>query len=227
MSIECTNCGQTISDDDLNHVTRIAQCPHCDAIFDFSNQVELTSTQRVLKPPKTLQVEEINGGVVMVIRWSSWRAVIFMIGGLIVVLGPIMLLDAVGGLERSVGPLIGFALFLILLIGLAIIYYGLAQYANSTYITVKSDQLTVRHKPLPLPGNKHIPVDTITNVYTVEQKQGNQYETSVYYGVKTQLNTGAQPWLVRGLKHQDQAHYIYLQLRRYLKQDFVKRDDAS
>ena len=227
MSIECINCGQVIPEDDLNRVTRIAQCPHCDAIFDFSDQVETTSTERVLNPPNTLQVEEIDGGVVMAIKWTSWRAVVFMFGGLVVALGPIMLLDVVGGADQSVGPLIGFALFIIFLIGLAIVYYGLAQYVNSTFITVNSDQVRVQHKPLPLPGNRQIPAETISNIVTIEQKQGNQYETNVYYDVQAELNTGAQHWLVRGLKHQDEAHYIYHQLRRYLKLDFVKQEDAG
>jgi hypothetical protein len=76
---------------------------------------------------------------------------------------------------------------------------------NSTRIAVEGGILTVRHGPLPWPGNRSLPVADLQQLFC-EEVVGSKGSRS--YRLNAVLKTGKKLRLVTALKEPDQALYL-------------------
>jgi hypothetical protein len=112
-------------------------------------------------------------------------------------------------------------LYLPLLMMLAMVVYlfyaGLAHLANTTTITVDRERLTVRHHPLPWPGNRTLPTKQIKRLRTQRYEHRGKKGVSYSYGVEAD-GLGSKPRKVLGgLSNEDEAQFIEFAIERYLQ----------
>jgi hypothetical protein len=84
---------------------------------------------------------------------------------------------------------------------------------NRTRIAVENGVLSVRHGPLPWPGNRTIAVAELAQLFC-EEVIGNKGSRS--YRVSALLKSGRKTQVLRGLGQADQALFIEQALERRL-----------
>jgi hypothetical protein len=84
-------------------------------------------------------------------------------------------------------------------------YATLCHLVNRTRIAVESGVLSVRHGPLPWPGNRTMAVAELSQLFCEEHVTRKGPRT---YSVNALLKAGGKVTLLRGLKQPDQALYI-------------------
>lgn len=217
MQVNCPNCGQLISDDDLNEQTMIAVCPHCSEVFDFSDMVDAQpGTERLITPPQNVNVQVGDDRVTISYSWFGWRAPVFLAFGLLIFGVPFLLLNAIGGENQSVG-VPAFIIFLFFAVfGVILTYYSLAQFMNTTHIIINGEMLVIRHAPIPMPGNVRVLRQDIIQLHRYERFRDTDYGEVHAYDLHVELQDGSQRPLVRGLKDAEQARFLDYQLRRSL-----------
>ena len=121
----------------------------------------------------------------------------------------------------SIGPLNGSlmaVLFPLLHVvgAVALTYYALTGWFNRTTISVGQGRISVRHRPLPWPGNKEIDAADVKQLYA---KEGSRpwSSTSVTYELRAVTNSGRNIKIVGGLETQEQAIFIEQKIEKYLR----------
>jgi hypothetical protein len=89
--------------------------------------------------------------------------------------------------------------------GVALTYTALCGFVNRTRISVENGMLTVRHGPLPWPGNRTIATSDVRQLFCAE-RVGNKGSRS--YSLNAMLATGPAVPLLKNLNEPDQALYI-------------------
>jgi hypothetical protein len=90
-------------------------------------------------------------------------------------------------------------------IGLVLPYMALVFFLNSVLIEVGEGMLTVRHRPLPFPGNRTLSVVDIRQLFCVERKGRKGGMT---YDVMAQLGSGRETRVVSGFWTDREARFI-------------------
>jgi hypothetical protein len=93
-------------------------------------------------------------------------------------------------------------------VGLYLFYFGISGLVNTTRIEVGSGQLSIKHGPLPWPGNLVIETAQLKQLYCTEKYSHSKSGTSVSYTVNVVLATNKMVPLVKNLPEKDQALYI-------------------
>lgn len=119
---------------------------------------------------------------------------------------------------QSNGVEIFFILFPIVhvAVGAGLTYYVIASYVNTTIIRVSYERLMVKHGPVPWPGNKTIPCNSIAQLFCKEIISRNKNGVSVTYTVSAILKNNTNIKLVSGLNLHEQALYIEQEIEKYL-----------
>jgi hypothetical protein len=95
--------------------------------------------------------------------------------------------------------------------------YTAAGWLNRTHIVVSRGKLTVRHEPVPWPGNKVLEVSNFKQLYAKKTvTRSSKGGKSVSYGVNALTVGGQDLQLVGGLQNGEQAHFIEQQIEKYL-----------
>jgi hypothetical protein len=231
MQITCSSCGAPVAAKDVNLDRMLAKCAHCDAVFDISAQmprpegaVRAARARKLVGMPRGIRVVvdetlPAEGGgepyrlsaaahphVVLVRRWFA-PAVLFMAffcvfwDGFLVFWYSAAL--SAKGAHAHAAPLL-FPLFHVG-VGVVMTYTALCGFVNTTRIAIENGVLSVRHGPLPWPGNRDVAIASITQLFCKEHV-GNKGARS--YSVNALLTDGTTSKVLKGLKDAEQALYI-------------------
>jgi hypothetical protein len=146
--------------------------------------------------PEKLQVEDFGGELRITWKWFSW---------IILFLGPFCIAwnaFLIGWYSMAVsdhGPP-GAMKFIMLIfpvahvaVGLGLAYFCLALLINRTTVRVAFGEMSIRHGPLPAPGNRTIPADDIDQLYVKHQmSSGKNGSTSHTYPLLARLKSGQE-----------------------------------
>ncbi len=125
---------------------------------------------------------------------------------------------AIGG-----GPPFPFNLIMILFpiahvaVGVGLTWYTLCGFVNRTVVAVRNHELTVRHGPLPWPGNLTLDAGDIRQFYVREKVSRGKNGTSVTYDVEVIQSAGNCRKLITGLDSSDLALAIEQGLEQHLR----------
>jgi hypothetical protein len=164
-----------------------------------------------VEPPPPAHMELFRRGqdIEIVRRWLGWETGLQTVGAVILVWAIFNI-----GLMRLSENILFFLIFAAGTVGF--VYSSLAGWLNRTRILVSRDKITVRHGPIPWPGNQEVDASTVKRLYTEEKvtRSGRggtrrSYEVHVYSG-------GSDITLVGGLKTNLQAWFIATQIKKYL-----------
>ena len=103
-----------------------------------------------------------------------------------------------------------------LAVGVGMTYFVLCSFVNRTRIKVSMGQLTVRHGPLPWPGNYTMNSADVEQVYCQSKFHNGKNGGRFTYEVHAVLLDGTKQKLVSGLDDPDQAIFIEQQLEDHL-----------
>lgn len=221
MKLYCKECGSLIPADDMNIATMTAKCGKCNSVFSFSDKIggessfEDKSARRAPVPlPKGIHATEMNGKLQIGWKWFRWSNVFltfftifwdcFMIVWFTISISTEMYaMAAFGSLHAGVG--------------LYLTYTVLANYINSTSITVDRENVSVKIGPLPWPGNHNIKSSDITQLYSKSVITRNRNSISENFEVHAVLKNRTHLCLVKTLEEMEQAFYIEQKIEDFLK----------
>lgn len=98
-------------------------------------------------------------------------------------------------------------------VGLTLPYVALVFLVNTVFVEVGLGTLTVRHRPLPFPGNRTLNAADIQQLFCVERK-GRKGD--VTYDVMVQRASGQETRVVTGLRTDREARFVEQRIERYL-----------
>jgi hypothetical protein len=104
-----------------------------------------------------------------------------------------------------------------LAVGVLLTYTVLAMYLNRTVLEISEGRLTVRHGPLPWPGNRALDVSEVEQLYCQEKVSRNrQGAASSTYTVSALLKGGRRVPLLDSLPRRDDALFVEQLVEKYL-----------
>ncbi|MDX1948808.1 MAG: hypothetical protein SFU86_25695 [Pirellulaceae bacterium] len=226
MPIHCKSCGKPIPAADVNIELAIAKCQACDAVFSFLDDIG-GHPGRPPRPrvplPKRFKVDAWGRELTITRSWFT-HAVWFLIffcafwDGFLVVwyaagLGMLWQANGMqwGALVMLLFPVIHVA------VGVGLTYYLLCAFVNRTVIRVSQGELSVRHGPLPWPGNTRLPTADIQQLFCSESVRRNRRSTTASYEVQALLTSGEKKKLLTGLDDLDHALFIEQTLEQHLE----------
>ena len=222
MKLFCKSCRNPIPAEDINIKLAIAKCGECDAVFSFAE--ELGAQQResaiaerpVVPAPPRFTVESLGSELEITKSWFS-PAVFFLAFFCVIWDGFLVFWYGIA-FSHDDSPLIMF-LFpgLHVAVGVSLTYFVICSFVNRTRIKVGMGQLTVRHGPLPWPGNYTLNSVDVEQVFCQSKFHSSKHGGRFTYEVHVVLHDGTKQKLVTGLDDPDQAIFIEQQLEDYLR----------
>jgi hypothetical protein len=196
VELECRKCGKPIADEDVHVELAVARCASCRTVMDLTSRQTVEdgdgnpgSRARLRAPvpmPARFQVSDTASGLIVTWRWFTPRlvsqALFCVIWDVLVFLG-LTADHSKSQLEMMLSWLLfgGAAVWLT--------YTTLAGLLNRTRVEVRSGVLSIRHFPLPWPGNRDLPARDIEQLYCEERFGHSGKQTTVRYLVNAILRS--------------------------------------
>jgi hypothetical protein len=225
MLVHCTHCSRQIPAADLDVSTAIAKCRHCNAVFSFAAALEQeggaparphrTPGAAAVSQPKGIKVEDWAGNLLISRRWFS-LAFIFLAffcaawDGFLVFWYGLAFTEADTPWIMVVFPIGHLA------VGVFLTYFTLCGLLNRTVIKVESGRLTIRHGPLPWPGNRDVDTADLDQLYCRRVIRNTSNGSSETYQLHVLTKSGQQMKLVSGLDGPEQALFLEQRIEQYL-----------
>jgi hypothetical protein len=222
MQLHCRSCGKPIPAQDVNIELGIAKCLACNAVFNFLDEVKPGPGVRPrVGLPKRFTVENWGPELVITRRWFSHKVWFLMFfctfwDGFLVMWYSMAFRELFAG--KMGGMIWVMILFPLLHVaaGVGLTYFAASLLVNRTTIRVAVGQLTVRHSPLPWPGNCQLFTTDIKQLFCIEtHTRGHHYNVS--YSVMALKQDDTRVSLVNTLEELDQAVFIEQQVELHLK----------
>lgn len=217
MQLHCEKCRSPFGAEDVRLDIAVARCRVCDTVHDLSvrkapAQEGVRSRPKLVRAkaalPPGFQVEDEGTATRISWRWFGLKY-LAMLGFCVVWDG--FLFFWYGTLLSSEHPPLVAALFPLIHVGAGvwITYTTLAGLLNSTRIDVSRSELTLRHGPLPWPGNKTLPGRSLAQLYVEEVTQtSNKGRQTTTYHLLAMDREGRKVKLLTNLEEKDQALYL-------------------
>lgn len=220
--LTCLKCGAPITRDGIDNRLNIAKCTHCNSIFAFSdfdnddnydNNNFHNSTRPVIPTPESIELMHQGNELVIKRKWFSFTYIILIFftlfwNGFMIIWHIISfstgayIMSAFGALHTAVG--------------IFLLYTTLTGLLNSSYIMINYRKISIKHKPLPWPGNIEISSNNISQIYSKEITRRTKNGTKRYYEVHSITQDGKDKKILKNLLESQQALYIEQQIETYL-----------
>ena len=222
MQVQCPNCGTMLRSDDMNLATMAAKCRRCDSLLDLKPLLSTAGAdghrtpaaeRPIIPTPPGFRIAETQLGLRIVRRWFAsglfmsalfciawdsflvfWYYMAFTQPGP----GPwnwIMIIFPVGHVA----------------VGIGVTYSTLAGFVNDTRISVEDGQLTVRHGPLPWPGNRSFQTVDIDQLFTEQNTHRAKGGQTFTYRLCAVMKDGRKEVVLSGSDEID--HILFLEQR--------------
>ena len=215
--LHCPTCGSVIPGDEVILELSLARCTACRSVFDLAGRkgAELQADQpkrppraQVPLPQKFVVDDRRHGGLTVRWRWFQPAAYFLVFWCLIWDAALVSFLAGAGG----------FAPFLIfhLAAGVGMTYWTLSLFLNSTVVEATRDRLSIRHGPLPWPGNLELTGREVAQLYGTEEIHRGKNGTSITYSLNAIDRQQHKKRLLKGLKEVEQVLWLEQALERHL-----------
>lgn len=214
VQVTCPGCGASV---EVPPVGDVARCAFCKAVVRISGRTPVPPppVRPPVPMPRGIRVEPTAGGFRILRRWFS---PIFVVLAFFAAIWLGMLAFGYGMMVSSGAPL--FVMLFPLLhvgVGVGLGYWALCGFLNTTTVEAEGGRLTVRHRPLPWPGNATWAAAELSQVYVKEKvhrhKDGGETST---YDVLAVTREGRGTKLLSGLPDADSALFVEQEIERRL-----------
>lgn len=221
MTLTCKTCGGTISDQDISVRDGFAQCPSCRSVFRLGELSSGSGTahfdqsgfSQTISPPKGISSLRDFDRLTITRTWFSFIAV-FLIPFTIIwnAFLAIWVRIAVSGGQFA---MLGFSAIHIA-VGIYLIYYCAALILNKTVITLKADEMSIHHGPLPWPGAKSVLRTDSRQFYGKQiRTRTSNGQRSSRYQLWVLRNDGNNEKILDGLQNRDQVLFLEQEIERF------------
>ena len=215
--LRCKSCGAPLAPENVVERLNMARCGHCGAVFAVERTEPQAGTRRdrpQVPLPKGMEVVDLGSSFEIRRRWFSpvflflvffclfWNGFMIVWHGIALSQG-LWFMSCFGLIHTAVG--------------VALLYYTVAGFVNTTVVRVAQGLIEVQHGPLPWPGNKSLEAHEVEQSYCREQVNRNKNGSQCTYEVMVLRRDNVRDTLVKGLTDPDQALYIEQELERYLR----------
>jgi hypothetical protein len=220
LKLNCPECNDPIEYRDINIGKAIAKCRNCDTVFNFEKVlVDVEHPKEKVRLPESMEAYYMATGFDLEISWRKttpnfkfflffaifWNGIVsvFVISAL-----------ATGSLDFL------WPMAFHIVIGIGLLYYIIAVLLNKTYIGVSQWDLSIEHKPIPVPFYRtlEIPSKTIDQVFVeryVASKTNGRPDYA--YRVMAKMKNTEKPLKVmKGLKTLEQGRFIEQEIEKFL-----------
>jgi hypothetical protein len=179
--MNCTRCNGQIQAEDCNLSTLVARCRACQHVFRFADQLEPEAQE----PPATLRAKR-PANLVVDNRssafgrriWWPWADARAKSGTILVC----VYCDAMLALlwffpsnpQRLYDPAYLVPMSFFVAVAVCLNYYTVARVVNRTSVELDGGQLTLRHGPVPWPGNRAFEMADVDEVVFDDDSQWRQ-----------------------------------------------------
>ena len=204
MKLTCHSCSKPIPAVDINIELAIAKCSACDAVFSFAaelgiNERRAAVAQRPVVPePQGFSVEALGNELLISRSWWT-PAVLFLVFFCVIWDGFLVFWYGIAFTQDDVPWIMVLFPTLHLAVGLGLTYYVLCCFVNRTRIKVSMGQLTVRHGPLPWPGNYTLNSADVEQLFCQSKFHQGKHGGRYTYEVHAVLIDGTKQKLISGL----------------------------
>jgi hypothetical protein len=220
LRLNCPECKEKIEYRDVNIAKAIARCRKCESIFEFEKVLASAKVpkEKVLLP-EAMEAYYMLTGFDIEINWRKSSASFKFFLFFAIFWNGIVSIFVITALATGSYDFLWPMAFHII-IGLGLLYYILAVLLNKTYIGVSQWDLTVEHKPLPMPFFKthDISSKSIEQVY-VERYVASKTNGRPDYAFAVMLRkegAGKPVKIMKGLKTLDQGRFIEQEIEKFL-----------
>jgi hypothetical protein len=215
--LRCKSCGAPLAPENVVERLSMARCGHCEAVFALERTGPGSDSRRE-RPhvllPKQMEVVDLGTSFEIRRRWFS-PVFVFLVFFCLFWNGFMIVWHGIA-LSQGLWPMSCFGL-LHTAVGIALLYFTVAGFVNTTVVRVERGMIEVRHGPLPWPGNKSLEAHDVEQLYCREQVNGNKNRSQCTYEVRVLRQGNVRDTLVKGLTDPDQALYIEQELERHLR----------
>ncbi len=223
MHVHCPHCGARVPADDLNIETAIARCRPCEAVFSFAAALRQeaearggpTAPRRDVPTPRGVQIENWGGDLRIRRRWFHPGA-LFLVVFCLFWDGFLVLWYAIGITQSAPLVMLLFPL-LHVAVGVGLSYFTLGLLVNHTVIDIGSGVLTLRHGPLPFPGNRTLAAADLDQLYCRQRIHHGRNSSSETYELYAIDRTGRKLKLLGNLPEAEDALFLEQQIEKTLK----------
>jgi hypothetical protein len=176
----------------------------------------MTTDQRPLEAPtpERIVVDHTPDGLVLSYRWFTWTYILLAVFALFWD-GFLVFWYSVAFSQDA--PWIMFVFPLLhVSVGVGLTYTALAGFYNKTIITVGMGNLTIRHTPLPWPGNRTVQASELVQLYSEERVTRSNNGTRITYQLSAISNQNKKIKLLNGLNSPDEVRFFEHQIEEQL-----------
>jgi predicted Zn finger-like uncharacterized protein len=221
MQVQCPKCGTLIRSDDINLANMAAKCRRCDSLLDLKPLLSTAGegadhapAQRPIIPtPRGFRIDETARGLRIVRRWFAPG---FLILALFCIAWDSFLVFWYFMAFANWNWMAILFPILHLAIGVGLTYTALTGFVNRTVITVEDGQLTVRHGPLPWPGNRRLSTAEIGQLFTEQNLQRSNNGQNFTYRLCAVMNDGRKEVVLAGSEEMDDMLFLEQRLEAEL-----------
>lgn len=225
MLLNCKACDGPLKADDLDMKHGIATCRYCNAVMRFdalaasggggaAADANTIAERGEVGLPSGIAVENRGSDLQIVRRWFTPVAfflVFFCIAwNSFLIFWYTMAIGVGAPWIFKVFPIVHVA------VGVGLTYFTVACFVNTTVIAVQSGQLSVRHGPIPWPGNRTLDATQISQFYCKETVRHGENGSQTSYHLHAVTTDGRNLKLLSGLTTSEQAVSIEQQLEKHL-----------
>lgn len=210
--IHCPECGAEVSAIDVNLERMVARCTGCNALFSCATQVSGGPARPERQKPSGLQVREWGGTLQLVRRWLGWH-LLFLVPFCIAWDSFLIFWYATALSQPNIPWIMLVFPVAHVAVGVGLTYLIAASFINSTVVSLGQGTLSVRHGPLPWPGNVSLRSADLVQLFTVQKigsKGARRYELCAL------LKDGSRVKLLDSPGGPDEAVYMEQQLEKQL-----------
>jgi hypothetical protein len=225
VELECRKCGAPIAAEDVHVELAIAKCASCHAVLDLASRqtVEIAGGDAVperrsrapVPLPTRFQVVDTSLGLSVTWRWIGLQH-LFMVFFCVAWDGVLLVWYGAAISQQQVQMMLFGSLHAF--VGVGITYATLAGLLNRTRVEVRAGVLSIRHSPLPWPGNRELHAREIDQLYCVERIRHSRNSTRVTYELNAiRRRDGRTVKLIGGLDDPQQALFLEQQIEEKLR----------
>lgn len=211
--LACPSCGASFRANDIDRSLGIASCHACGEVLDLrtrdaADEVRLDALTRPapaepIPLPPGFRLTDADGQLEVRWRWFHLGHVVALLASLMWNVSSLLWLSLTL-LSKKWEELV--LLFPHVVVGLGLGYWGLAGLMNAARLTVSQGELSLRHGPLPWPGNVWAR-EHIAQLYG-EERPGRRNPSVVTWALCLMTRTGRRHSLVTGLTDKSQARWL-------------------
>lgn len=231
--VACPSCRTKLRAEDMSLETLTGKCQLCHALVDLRTVMPAAGVpaMAIANPagathsaadarapipvplPARMVVDARGRDLTIVMRWFSWTYIMMaffcvMWDGFLVFWYGMAI--ATQNLVMLIFPLLHVA------VGVGLTYFTIAGFFNRTTFRIERDYLTVRHGPLPWPGNLEVPTSNLEQLFCTEKVTRGKNGVTIRYGVEAVLKDGRHLKLGSGLEEREQAMFLEQTIEKHL-----------